>query len=89
MNIDDKVLLVDLEYKMMMLMNVVEIDNIDRNSDEDYESIRLVHSNKFDMIDNHVYVYNNVHRHLDDVLNRHDVDVMLVLELMMNVNVHD
>lgn len=41
------------------------------------------------MIDNHVYVYNNVHRHWDDVLNQLDEGVGVVLDLMMNVHDQD
>jgi hypothetical protein len=45
-------------------MNVLEMDNKDKNhDDDDHWNIRHFHSNKFDMIDNHVYVYNNVHQH--------------------------
>jgi hypothetical protein len=39
------------------------LDNSDMNPDDDYLKIRHVHLNKFDMNDNHVYVYNNVHQH--------------------------
>ena len=46
------------------------------------------HRHRLDMIDSHVYVYNNVHRHLNVALSLLDVDVGLVLDLMMNVNDH-
>jgi len=44
-------------------MDVVLFDNNDMNLYDDYGNILRVHWNKFDMNDNHVYVYNNVHQH--------------------------
>jgi hypothetical protein len=60
MNNDDKLMLIDLYYE---LMDVVLFDNNDMNLYDDYGNIQRVHWNKFDMNDNHVYVYNNVHQH--------------------------
>ncbi len=74
------------------MMNWVELDSTDRNLDHDSVNIRHVHWSKFDMIDNHGYVYNNVHPHSNDVWSQHDVDVRLMmweLDSMMNGSAHD
>jgi hypothetical protein len=58
LNNDDKLMSFDLDYEI--LMKVVEFDNNDKKHDVESQHD---HWNKLDMIDNHVYVYNNVHLH--------------------------